>query len=34
MELKQRGLRGCFVDWADFEGTYKELGMSSWDAWE
>ncbi|CAZ81399.1 unnamed protein product [Tuber melanosporum] len=30
MELKQRGLRGCFVDWADFEGTYKELGFSQW----
>lgn len=27
MELKQRGMRGCFVDWVDLKGTYQELGM-------
>lgn len=29
LELKSRGLKGCFVDWVDiteFEGTYKQLG--------
>lgn len=28
LELKQRGMRGCFVDWVDLKGTYQELGMS------
>lgn len=27
LELKQRGMRGCFVDWVDLKGTYQELGM-------
>lgn len=27
LELKHRGLRGCFIDWADDIATYKSLGM-------
>lgn len=33
LELKSRGLKGCFVDWVDlaeFEGTYKQLGFQQW----
>ncbi|KAF8471912.1 glycoside hydrolase superfamily [Kalaharituber pfeilii] len=33
MELKSRGLKGCFVDWVDwaeFEGTYRQLGFQQW----
>ena len=26
LELKQRGLRGCFIDWADDIETYTSLG--------
>jgi hypothetical protein len=26
IELKQRGLRGCFIDWADDIETYTSLG--------
>lgn len=27
LELKQRGMRACFVDWVDLEGTYEQLGI-------
>ncbi|KAI5803125.1 glycoside hydrolase superfamily, partial [Geopyxis carbonaria] len=30
IELKSRGLRGCFVDWADDIETYTSLGFQEW----
>jgi len=30
LELKQRGLRGCFIDWADDIDTYTKLGFKEW----
>ncbi|KAI5791556.1 glycoside hydrolase superfamily [Pyronema domesticum] len=30
IELKQRGLRGCFIDWADDIETYTSLGFKEW----
>lgn len=29
LELKQRGLKGCFIDWADDIETYTNLGNHS-----
>ncbi|TGZ81053.1 glycoside hydrolase [Ascodesmis nigricans] len=30
LELKMRGLRGCFIDWADDVQTYMSLGFQEW----
>ncbi|KAI5849546.1 glycoside hydrolase superfamily [Morchella snyderi] len=30
LELKQRGMRACFVDWVDLQGTYEQLGFTQW----
>jgi len=30
LEMKARGLRGCFIDWADDVDTYMSLGFQQW----